>query len=54
MLVTPPNMEQPQVKDITLKSQDVTAAASSNLSDAESQELEELLTEHGDIFCYEE
>jgi hypothetical protein len=50
MLVTPPNMEQPQVRDTTPKLQDVTAAAKSNLSDNASKELEELLTKYGNIF----
>jgi hypothetical protein len=50
MLVTPPNVEQPQVQNIALKLQDVMAPARQNVSDAESQELELLLTEYGDIF----
>jgi hypothetical protein len=49
MLVVPPNVEQPQVQETILKIQGVIAAAGPNLSDAESRELEELLTEYGDI-----
>jgi hypothetical protein len=44
MLVTPPNDEQPQIKDTTPKLQDVTATAMPNLSDASSLEMIELLT----------
>jgi hypothetical protein len=51
MLVTSPDEEQPQVQDTTLKLQDVIAAARPNLSDAEYQKLEQLLTEYGDIFA---
>jgi hypothetical protein len=49
-LVTSPDVEQPKVKDTTLKLQNVIAATRPNLSDAESQEFNELLTEYGDIF----
>jgi hypothetical protein len=42
-------MEQPQVRDTTLKLQDVIAEASRILNDSESQQSEEL-TEYGDIF----
>jgi hypothetical protein len=49
-LVVPPDVDQPQVQDIDLTFQDVTATTGPYLSDAESQELEELLTSHGDIF----
>jgi hypothetical protein len=44
-LMTPPDVEQP-----IPKLQNVIAAAKPNLSDAESRELEELLTDYGDIF----
>jgi hypothetical protein len=44
MLVTAPNVEQPQVQDTAPKLQDVVAASRQNLSDAESWELEELLS----------
>jgi hypothetical protein len=50
MLVIPPHVEQPQVWDTALKWQDLIAVARPNLCDAESRELEELLTEYGDIF----
>jgi hypothetical protein len=49
-LVTTPDVEQPKVLDSTPKLLDVIATAKHNLSDAESWELEELLTEYGDIF----
>jgi hypothetical protein len=49
-VVTPPDVEQKQVQDITSKLQDVMAAARPNLSNAESREMEELLTECKDIF----
>lgn len=42
--------EQLQVQDKSQEFQDVITAARPNLSDAESQELEELFTEYGDIF----
>jgi hypothetical protein len=51
MLVNPPNVEQPQVQDTTPKLKDMIAVAKSKLSDAESRDLEELLTEYGDIFA---
>jgi hypothetical protein len=44
-------VEQPEVRDSTPKLLDVIAAARPNLSDAESRELEEHLTEYGDIFA---
>jgi hypothetical protein len=50
MLMVPPDVEQPQVRDTTSKLQDVIAAAKPNLSNAESQELEQL-TEYRDIFA---
>jgi hypothetical protein len=40
MLVIPPDMDQPQVLDTTLESQDVIAADKPILSEAESQDLE--------------
>jgi hypothetical protein len=48
-LVIPPDVELPQVRDTTLKLQDVIAATKPNLSGAESRELEELLTAYGEI-----
>jgi hypothetical protein len=45
-----PDVEEPQVQETTPKFQDVIAAARPNLSNAESQELEELVTEYRDIF----
>jgi hypothetical protein len=51
MLVIPPNVEQPQICNTTPELQDVIAAAKPNLSDTESQELEEFLTKYGDIFA---
>jgi hypothetical protein len=50
-LVAPPDIEQPHVQDTTPKLQDVITAARPNLNDTEPQELEELLTEYGDIFA---
>jgi hypothetical protein len=47
----PPDVEQPHSQDTTPKFQDVTAAVRPNLSDGESRELEEPLTEYGDIFA---
>jgi hypothetical protein len=49
-LATLCDVKQPQVQDITLKLQNVIAGIKPNLSDAESRELEELLTEYGVIF----
>jgi hypothetical protein len=43
------DVEEQQVLDTTVKLQNVIAAARSNLSDTESQELEELLTKYRDI-----
>jgi hypothetical protein len=51
MLVTPPDSEQPQVRDPSLKLQDVTEAARSHLRNGEFQELEELLAKYEDIFA---
>jgi hypothetical protein len=45
-LVTPPDVEQSQVRDTSQKLQDVIVAAKPNLSDTESRELEQLLTEY--------
>jgi hypothetical protein len=50
-LVAPPDVQQPQVQETTPKFRDAIAAARPNLSDAESRDLEELLTEYGDIFA---
>jgi hypothetical protein len=50
-LVTPPNVEQPQIQRTTPKFQDMIAAAKPDVSDAESRELEELLTEYRYIFA---
>jgi hypothetical protein len=50
MLVATPNVEQPQIQDTTLKLNNMTATARTNLSDTESWELEELLTN----LCYEQ
>jgi hypothetical protein len=47
----PPNVEQPQVRECTPKLQDMIAVAKPTLSDAESGEFEELLTEYWDIFA---
>jgi cytochrome c peroxidase len=44
-------MGQSQVRDITPKLQDVIAVTKPNLSDAESWDLEDILTEYGDIFA---
>jgi hypothetical protein len=49
-MVTPLDVEQPQVR-ASMNLQDATAAAKPNMSDAESQELEELLTEYEDTFA---
>jgi hypothetical protein len=43
-LVTPTDVEQPQVQDTALKLQDVIVAAKPNLLDAESQELDRQYT----------
>jgi hypothetical protein len=48
--MTPLDVEQPWVKDTTPKWQNVIAATKPNLSDTESRELKEFLTEYGDIF----
>jgi hypothetical protein len=50
-LVTPPYVEQPHVRVTTRKLQDVIAETRPDLSDIESQEVEELLTKYGDIFA---
>jgi hypothetical protein len=47
--VTPPDVEQPQIRDTTPKLQDVIAAISSNLRDHKYQEFEEFLTKYRDI-----
>lgn len=49
--MTPPDVEKLQVKDTTPKFQDAIAAARPDLSDAESKNLEEHLTEYADIFA---
>jgi hypothetical protein len=45
------DVEQPQVRNTIPKLHDVIAAARQNLCDAESQELEELLTEYRDTLA---
>jgi hypothetical protein len=50
-LVAPTKVEHPQVQGITPKCEDVIAAARPNLSDAESRELEDLLTKYRHIFA---
>jgi hypothetical protein len=50
-LVTPSNVEKKGVQDTTPKLQDVMAVARTNLSNAESREMEELLTHNRDIFA---
>jgi CBS-domain-containing membrane protein len=50
-LVAPPDVEQPQVQDTTQKFHGDIAAARSHLSDAESRDLEELLTEYGEFLA---
>jgi hypothetical protein len=49
MLVTPPDVEQPHVRVTTPKLKEVTVAARPNLRDAESRDLDELLTVYGDF-----
>jgi hypothetical protein len=49
-LVTPPNVERKWVQDTAPKLQDVMVAARSNLSNAESRKMEELLSKYRDIF----
>jgi hypothetical protein len=49
MLETPPDAEQPQIQDHTLKLQDMTVAARPTINDTKSQELEEFLIEYRDI-----
>jgi hypothetical protein len=49
--VSPADVEQPQVQDSTPKFEDVITAAGPNLSDAESRELEDFVTEYGVIFA---
>jgi hypothetical protein len=50
-LLTSHNVEQPKVPESTPELQNMIAAAKHNLSDSESRELEELLTEYGDVFA---
>jgi hypothetical protein len=50
MLVNLTDLEQPQVRNTISKLHDVRAAVRQNLSDAESQELKELLNEYRYIF----
>jgi hypothetical protein len=50
-LVTPPDVEEAQVRNTIPKLQNVIEAAKANLSDAEVRELEGLLTEYGNIFA---
>jgi hypothetical protein len=49
MLVTPPDLGQPQAQDSSSKLEDVIAAAKPHLTNGEFQELEEL-TEYENIF----
>jgi hypothetical protein len=49
-LVAPLDGGQPQVQDTTPKLQEVILAARTDLSDAESRELEDLFTEYGNIY----
>jgi hypothetical protein len=51
MLVTPPEMEQLQIRNTIPKFQDVIVAARPDLSYAESREMEYLFTDYGDIFA---
>jgi hypothetical protein len=46
-----PDVEKPQVQDTTPRIQDIMTAVGRNLSDAESRELEQLLTKYEDIFA---
>jgi hypothetical protein len=46
MLVTAPDLEQPQARDLSSKLQDITEAARPHLSNGEFQDLEELLGEY--------
>jgi hypothetical protein len=50
MLVTPPDVGQPQAQDSSSKLEDVIEAAKPHLTNGEFRELEELLTEYEDIF----
>lgn len=50
-LVTPLGVGEPRVRDTSPKLQDMIPPARQNLSDAESQELDELLTEYGVSFA---
>jgi hypothetical protein len=50
-LVTPLGVEEPRVRDTSPKLQDMIPPARQNLSDAESQELNELLIEYGVSFA---
>jgi hypothetical protein len=51
MLVTPPDVEQPQVQDTIPKLQDVVVVARPNLSNGEILEFEEVLKEFEGIFA---
>jgi hypothetical protein len=50
-LVNPPDMGEPQARDLSSKLQDITEAAGPQLSNGEFQDLEEILTEYEDIFA---
>jgi hypothetical protein len=50
-LVTTPDLEQPQARDLSSKLQDITEAARPHLSNGEFQDLEELLVEYKGIFA---
>jgi hypothetical protein len=51
MLVTTPDLEQPQARHLSSKLQDITEAARPHLSNGELHDLEELLAEYKDIFA---
>jgi hypothetical protein len=51
MLVTTPDLDQPQAQECSSKLQDITEVAEPNLSDGEFQEPKKLLAEYGDIFA---
>jgi hypothetical protein len=50
-LVTIPDLEQPQARELSSKLQDVTEAARPHLSHGELQEFEELLADYENIFA---
>jgi hypothetical protein len=50
-LVIPPDMGEPQARDLSSKLQDITEAARPHLSNREFKDLEDLLTEYEDIFA---